>query len=342
MNKASPSKRDQTTYPQVFYPAVLQSFLQQQQLTYPEYRKPQLPKSIWNFPVKRNVVKLIGEIGLFILGLVAVVQGLSLSAIALGVISWGGVVWGLWQFTRWWGRKQKQHQQRHQPQYEAELKQWQRASKVRDLYLKNIDLHQRNQLQQRQEKLRNLLKGKVEQSTGESLAQKGVSEAGFLEVLKTVFPDATFGGEFPIPGSKYCYSIDLAWVDSNTGLSIDIEIDEPYDGKSKKPHHCLDDDKDRNRTRFFNERNWVVIRFAEEQVVTNPQGCCRYLAEIIGQITQDLSLIEKVKDLPGLDPVKAWTSSESKQMAVWKVRESYLDESGIYKQRSKKPQKNLN
>ncbi len=327
-----PEQDRQITYPMVFYPALLQSFLQQQQLTYPPYPKPQYPPSVWDFPVKTKWVKLLGGMGLFILAFVAVVKGLSLSAIALGLFSWGGVMWCLWQFSRWWGRKQKQHRQQYQAQYEAQLKQWQRANKVRDRYLDNRELHQRNQIEQRQQKLRELLKDKVEPPIGESDAAKGVSETMFLEVLKTVFPDAKFGGKFPIPGSRLCYSIDLALVDPKTGLSIDIEIDEPYEGKTKQPHHCLDNDKDRNRNRFFNQRNWVVVRLAEEQVVRNPQGCIRYLGEIVANITQDESLLTKVNNWTSLTPIKAWTRAEAQQMAVWKVRERYIDETGVYRQ----------
>ena len=119
-------------------------------------------------------------------------------------------------------------------------------------------------------------------------------------------------------------------------LKIDIEIDEPYEGKKKQPHHCLDDDKDRRRNGFFTERNWVVVRFTEEQVVKNPQGCCRYLVEVIVNFTQDKSLLEKVKELPSLKPVKAWTVSEARQLAVWKHRETYLHDAGIYRQFQKK------
>ncbi|MGB5772702.1 MAG: hypothetical protein WBM32_22965, partial [Crocosphaera sp.] len=217
-----------------------------------------------------------------------------------------------------------------------QLKQWQRANKVRERYLKNTHKHQQRQLESLRRKLKDILKDKVEQPLKESNATKGVSETMFLEALRTILPSAKFGGEFPITGSRHSYSIDIAFVDDDTGLSIDVEIDEPYEGKSKQPHHCLDDDKDRNRNRFFNERNWIVVRFAEEQVVKNTQGCCRYLAEVIVNFTQDKSLLEKVQEFPSLEPMKAWTSWEARQLAVWKHRETYLHEAGVYRQYTKK------
>ncbi|WP_048752391.1 hypothetical protein, partial [Crocosphaera watsonii] len=312
----------------------LKSFLKQQQLTYPRYAKPQPQRRVWDLSVPSNLLIPIGGIGLFILGFVAVIKGLSWSAIAVGLISWFGVILGLQQFIRWWGRKRRQHQQDYQ--YFQKLKQWQRANKVRDRYLKNAHKHQQQQLKSRRQKLREMLKGKVEQPTAESNAQKGVSEVQFLEVLQSVLPNVKFGGEFPIPNFPHPYSMDMAYIDEETGLSINIEIDEPYEGKKKQPHHCLDDDKDRKRNQFFTERNWVIVRFAEEQVVKNPQGCCRYLVEVIVYFTQDKSLLEKVQQFPALEPVKAWTVSEARQLAVWKHRETYLHSAGVYQQNSQK------
>ena len=78
------------------------------------------------------------------------------------------------------------------------------------------------------------------------------------------------------------------------------------------------------------------MRFAEEQVVKNPQGCTRYLAELVAKITQDESLLTKMNDWPSLSQIKAWTKAEARQMAVWKVREKYLDETGVYRRSKKK------
>ncbi len=211
-------KNNQITYPQVFYPPLLQSFLKQQQLNYPRYAKPEPHRSILDIPINPNIVVPIGGIGLFILTFVAVVKGLSLSAIAFGLISWFGVIWGLQQFIRWWERKRRQQEQDYQ--HSQQVKQWQRANKLRDRYLKNAPLHQEKQLQNRRQKLRELLKGKVEQAVSQSDAQKGVSEVKFLEVLQSVLPTVEFGGEFPIPNFNHPYSMDMAFIDQDTGLSI--------------------------------------------------------------------------------------------------------------------------
>ena len=45
--------------------------------------------------------------------------------------------------------------------------------------------------------------------------------------------------------------------------------------------------KDNQRNQFFLEKNWVVIRFSELQVVKYPDSCCKAIARIISQITGD-------------------------------------------------------
>lgn len=157
-------------------------------------------------------------------------------------------------------------------------------------------------------------------STAASSAQKGVSERDFLEVLRRFFP-VEFGGEFPIPGSQYVYSADFQLI-HESGLSIDIEVDEPYDGRTNKPHHCTDDQKDKRRNQFFLKGNWVVIRFAEIQVVKYPYECAVVVGQILSTITGDKSYqLEQHKPLP---PVKPWTKAKARKMARCQFRQSYL------------------
>lgn len=69
-----------------------------------------------------------------------------------------------------------------------------------------------------------------------------------------------------------------------SSLSIDIEIDEPYVGNTKAPHHCIDQGKDDIRNEFFTNGNWVVIRFSEKQVVKYPRSCCKVIASVVARV----------------------------------------------------------
>lgn len=157
--------------------------------------------------------------------------------------------------------------------------------------------------------------------------QQGVSEKQFFVYLCRYFSgfyDFCMGGEFPIPGTSFRYTADFILVHQPTGLAIDIEIDEPYDGRTGKPHHCVNRSKDNQRNRFFLERNWVVIRFSELQVVKYPDGCCKAIAKIVFQITGDYRSLVQLQNIKDLLPHKQWKVKEAVYMAKTKFRNSYL------------------
>lgn len=199
-------------------------------------------------------------------------------------------------------------------------------------------LNAKNKLRKRylsrplKDKVKKLLKRKVLalESISPS-ATVGVSEKQFLAVLQQYFGQKVNfpTGVFSIPCTEFEYTPDMVYQDSYTGLTIDIEIDEPYAGNSKEPHHCTVDDKDKNRDEFFLQRNWVVVRFAEEQVVKNPLGCAYYLDRLI----KSLSGITHNVPPTELEPITMWDSSSARQMASKQHREIYLEQYGLFTQR---------
>lgn len=203
------------------------------------------------------------------------------------------------------------------------------ASKIKN---KNQSIKQTNKIYSstkmsaRSIQLRHLLKGKVLQSSGISVAQQGVSEQTFFRHLQTIFPGIQQGLEFP-SNYKYPYSADFVYV-HNSGLSLDLEIDEPYVGNTKQPHHTTDGSKDEIRNQFFTANNWIVIRFAEEQVVRYPLSCCKVIADVIEEVGGDRSFVERLKDVPSLPPVPRWNAKQARRMARQDYRSSYLCKQG--------------
>jgi hypothetical protein len=184
-------------------------------------------------------------------------------------------------------------------------------------------------LQDRSKLLNNLLKKIVQPpaSQGKAGVQQGVSEKQFFIYLCRYFSgfyDFCMGGEFPIPGTSLRYTADFILVHQPTGLAIDIEIDEPYEGRTGKPHHCVDRNKDNQRNQFFLERNWVVIRFSELQVVKYPDGCCKAIARVVSQITGDYRGLVQLQNVKELLPQKQWKVKEAVYMAKAKFRNSYI------------------
>ncbi|AVH68383.1 hypothetical protein [Nostoc sp. 'Peltigera membranacea cyanobiont' N6] len=178
--------------------------------------------------------------------------------------------------------------------------------------------------------LKALFQGCVASPDGNGTAKQGVSEKEFFRHLLCTFIENLIcqAVEFEIPGSSRRYSADFILYHQSSGLALDIEIDEPYTGDTGKPHHCIDVDDDKIRNRFFLERNWGVVRFAEVQVVRHPWSCCKAIAQIIARLTGDDSVFILLQRLADVPLQKQWTKREARLMAKNNYRQSYLPKMG--------------
>lgn len=115
---------------------------------------------------------------------------------------------------------------------------------------------------------------------------------------------------------EYSFYPDFVIQCPITNLTIDVEIDEPYVVPSGEPIHSKFDDY---RDDCFSMLNWVVIRFSEKQIITNPSECCNLIKDLITNICDRRELVEyKVtKD-------KRWDYSEAERFAKENYRNSYL------------------
>lgn len=154
----------------------------------------------------------------------------------------------------------------------------------------------------------------------------GVSEPKLFDALQKLKEieteiDVIQNVSLPIRKRNYGYKPDIAILWKSKGIAIDIEIDEPYDIKSRRPIHCLDDEKDYIRNAYFLENGWFVIRIAEEQVIKNVDGIYGYVSKIISTLTKD----ERFANDCSIDSVMRWTKEEAQKMAADGYREKYLD-----------------
>ncbi|QHT66720.1 hypothetical protein GXP67_08635 [Rhodocytophaga rosea] len=156
---------------------------------------------------------------------------------------------------------------------------------------------------------------------------KGRLENIFLGRLKDWFGDYIYTGliinNFV---DKEPYQPDYIFIDTNTNLHIDIEIDEPYVSHNKQPIHYWSGeyyvDKDRNS--YFIKHNWIVIRFAEEQIVKYPDECCKYIAKIVSELISNNQFLQKMNAVSYLLEVNHWTYEEAKEMAINNYRDKYI------------------
>ncbi|MEH2003508.1 MAG: hypothetical protein V7L00_33210 [Nostoc sp.] len=126
-----------------------------------------------------------------------------------------------------------------------------------------------------------------------------------------------------IPDFDYPYTPDFAYINKELNLYIDIEIDEPYVYPTGAPTHFVGAWKDSKRNRFFLAKQWIVIRFSEEQVICYPQSCCKTIAQAIAQVTENNWILNQFASFTDLQLMKQWTEAEAIDMAARGVRNNY-------------------
>lgn len=172
-----------------------------------------------------------------------------------------------------------------------------------------------------------LLKKTEKPLKGQLTPKRGFSENYFYEHLKEQFPNMIFRNyileEF---SNNRAYQPDFILQDKITGLHIDIEIDEPYVFENKKPIHYIDEDgihTDINRDHYFNLKGWIVIRFAENQIVETPLECCKVVSNIIRAVTKR----NFMKDFKSEFKIntKCWTKNVALKLAENNERKKYIE-----------------
>jgi len=123
------------------------------------------------------------------------------------------------------------------------------------------------------------------------------------------------------------YTPDFAYVDEANCLFIDVEIDEPYTPRQypncnedlKLTHYIGDDDY---RDSQFTQSDWIVIHFSENQVCRYPDRCCKFIAQLIFDLTGDNSALSKMSRINNLEFEPQWTEADATRMAQQRSRVS--------------------
>ena len=178
--------------------------------------------------------------------------------------------------------------------------------------------------QYRMNKLKAILATTYPPDGENSEAKKGRSESYFEKYLNDYFPNKIKTRKtLTLPDyAEHPYSPDFVYFDLRCNLYIDIEIDEPYVYDNHNPIHYLG--KDTNRNEFFLSRKWLVIRFAEEQVVRSPESCCKFIAETIAELLNDNSIMSNFRTMSDLNSIPIWSEEEAIRMAEENYRDTYL------------------
>lgn len=182
---------------------------------------------------------------------------------------------------------------------------------------------------------------KVSYEESSEKARKGTSEAYFAEKLIAEFGDAIKVDQVTEDG---IYFPDFIYECPDTGLLIDIEIDEPYTLNERKPIHYVGCG-DENRNEYFVSNNWCVIRFNERQIVKHADACVASLKGFTSQLKYsncsnntcigfsfrpDDSVIKTWEDMEMETMMeKRWKKKKARKWAKKALREVYLEEAGL-------------
>lgn len=177
--------------------------------------------------------------------------------------------------------------------------------------------------------------------------KRGASEDYFIKQIEKFYKCQIFKNP-PINcqniGFKFYPDIVLYFEKYN--IAIAVEIDEPYtliDGKPIHYYNNVDgipvfsnegvftpssENIFTSRTKEITNEGYILIRFAEEQVVLQSEACCKYIYDnvirnLMLKISDtDFSKIQEIKR------VKSWTYDEAKRMYSNRYRENYLKKTG--------------
>jgi hypothetical protein len=223
--------------------------------------------------------------------------------------------------------------------YPVRLQKWESQKKDFD-YLQSEYQHQKAQYEQKKSEVLTQLqieeyrKQQVIKALAQTLphdgmgskATRGWSEDIFKNHLNQYFSGRIHTGlTLARPGFEYPYSPDFAYIDKELNLYIDIEIDEPYVFHTGEPTHFQECQKDRQRNDFFLNKNWIIIRFAEEQVCKYPEECCKFVATVASKC--GIPIPASLKNVATPPSVSHWTMVEAREMAAKKARDSYKSKS---------------
>lgn len=153
----------------------------------------------------------------------------------------------------------------------------------------------------------------------ETPPQRGISENDLFYALMKEFPSYV-----KIDKSLGVYAPDLV-LHNGCSCPIDIEIDEPYEYKTKKEIHYIGcGDEERNE--YFSSNNWFVLRFTENQIKNHLLECMCIIKSLIHFIEYgDTSKLNEIERIIVQIQEPRWSKEKSRMLAIENYRAQHIE-----------------
>ena len=125
------------------------------------------------------------------------------------------------------------------------------------------------------------------------------------------------------------YEPDLAYIDEQRGIYIDIENDEPYTIGKHIPTHYIGKDDERNR--HITSAGWIVLRFSERQFIDEPASVARTVMDVVRLIAPDVEMPKRLRDVSPVDPDPRWDYDTARNRAKSRYRNTYMDKHFVFR-----------
>lgn len=119
------------------------------------------------------------------------------------------------------------------------------------------------------------------------------------------------------------YEPDLAYIDEQRGIYIDIENDEPYTLGKRIPTHYLGKDDQRNND--VTAAGWIVLRFSEKQCIDSPASVARTIMDVVRSIAPEVEMPRVLQTVQPVDTDQRWDYDTARQHAKSRYRDSYMN-----------------
>ena len=119
------------------------------------------------------------------------------------------------------------------------------------------------------------------------------------------------------------YEPDLAYIDEQRGIYIDIENDEPYTMVKRIPTHYLGKDDQRNND--VTAAGWIVLRFSEKQCIDSPARVARTILDVVRSIAPEVEMPKVLQNVKPVDTDPRWDLDTARQHAKSRYRDTYMN-----------------